>query len=140
MGHVGDKLLPHLIDLDLFINILLQLIVGLFQLCDGFLQPVGHLIHVASQNADLVLLLPGVLHIEVQIGHLLGQLCQIHNGQSDLPNHQIDDQTSQNHDNTSHNQQKTVGEIYALPHAGERNGHDKQGGIVRKESPCLQIC
>ena len=65
VGDVGDKFLSHLVDLDLLVDVLLELLVGLLELCDGLLELVGEGIHIGTQDADFILLLSRILQVEV---------------------------------------------------------------------------
>ena len=74
MRHVDDKLLPHIVDTLLLLDLLRQLIIGLLQLTDRLLQIRRQTVERLSQLVNLIaVLLAGVLHREIQLTHSVGQ-------------------------------------------------------------------
>ena len=130
MGHVGYEILTHLIDLDLFLDVLLQLRVGRSQLTDGLLQRIGQTVHAVPQHTNLILRLACVFGIEIQIGHLLRQIRKLENRGGDLFRGKVDKHTSHKQRRDSHVCQETVGQIHALPDTGQRRRHQKDGRII----------
>ena len=66
MGDIGNELFSHLIDLDLLVNVVLQLFVGILQGTNGILQAVGKRIHAPTQNTHLILRIILVSNIKIQ--------------------------------------------------------------------------
>ena len=77
MGDIGEKFLPPLFHLRLFLYIPLQLIVSSHKLRVSFFQIFRHAVEVCAKLAYFIASSPCIADSEIQIRHPLRQLRQL---------------------------------------------------------------
>jgi len=76
MRDIGKKFFSHLVDLDLFFDIILQLIIRCFQLRNRPFQRLGHLVEMLAQLTNLILSAARIFCVKIKVCHAFGKLCQ----------------------------------------------------------------
>ena len=139
MGHVGNKLLAGFINFYLFLNVLLQLVIGCLKLTDGILKPFRQCIHAVAQNSNLILRIPCVARLKIQLRHSGGQRCKGTYGRYHLFGCIVHEGASQHKGRKSHISQELIGYAHAVMNAGQGHRHDKHGSVIVKKTPALEV-
>ena len=67
MGDICDKFLSHLINLGLLVNVVLELSVRILKRSNCILEPTREVVHIASENSDLILSIRLIVGVKVEI-------------------------------------------------------------------------
>ena len=130
MGHIGEKLFAHLVNLFFFLNVLLQLVVRCFQFGDRLLQRLGQLVDILSQQPDFILLSARILCLELQLHHLLGNIAELLDGLADSAGGKPDDHAADERADQSGIEEKAVCHIDALADAFDGGSHNDGDSVA----------
>ena len=108
MGYIPEELVAHLFHLFLLLDILLELVIGTFELGDRLLQLFGHPVEVAPQDPDLIRSPARILCIKVQIRHFLREMRQFHQRLRDPPRQKPHKQTADNNTDAAQIDQELI--------------------------------
>ena len=120
MGNIIQELFSHFVNLDLVCNILLQFIVGRFQLGNGLFQLSRHFIEIIAQLIDLISCLAGIPGFKIQICHFSGKLRQLRNWLGNPSGHCHNAHSTYNNNDNSYEEIEFVGNICTFPNTFQR--------------------
>ena len=131
MRYIRQKLLAHLIDFFLLLNILLQLVIGCLQFRNGLFQGCRQLIDILSQQIYLIVGTSRILRLKIQMHHFFRYSVQFQNGFRNLTGYKPCDNTACQSRQHTDICQKTIGNFHAFPNAFHRRTHDKRNAGIQ---------
>ena len=131
MGYIGQKFLAHFVNGFFFLHVPLQFIVRCLQFRNGFLQGIGQLIDILSQQIDLIMCLPLIFCLKIQLYHPFRNIIQFQDRLGHTSGDEPDNNTTRHCSKTSCKGIEAVGDLCTLLNTGKRCLHNKRNAGIQ---------